>query len=130
MGELIVLDPPNDASVDVFDTCVAGMQVSADQARIRGYRHEIGPAEANFIAAANSSSLRLMAIDDLPNQLKIDMMWLYDVRFVGSKAGRDIYDDLVARSRGLCPFCNISSPTTLDHCLPKAKFPPTRRHAS
>lgn len=40
----------------------------------------------------------------------------------GSDA-RDVYDRLRASSNGICPLCGIGSVTTLDHYLPKARYP-------
>lgn len=56
---------------------------------------------------------------------KGDLMDLYDNGVVKSKGRpRDIYDKILAAAQGLCPYCaDIGSAKTLDHYLPKAKFP-------
>lgn len=37
--------------------------------------------------------------------------------------GKKYYDAIMACADGICPFCGIGTPTTLDHYLPKNKYP-------
>ena len=54
---------------------------------------------------------------------KDEMVRLYEQKFVGGN-GRDYYDMLMAAApRGICPLCNKRISNTLDHYLPKTKFP-------
>ncbi|HHF2969805.1 TPA: HNH endonuclease [Vibrio diabolicus] len=55
---------------------------------------------------------------------KADFVDLYEKCFVKTgTSGRTIYDALRASSDGLCPLCGIGSVSTLDHYLPKARYP-------
>ncbi|WP_318459451.1 HNH endonuclease [Photobacterium leiognathi] len=56
------------------------------------------------------------------NVTKKDFVDLYEYCFVKA-GGRVIYDKLRASSDGLCPLCGIGSVSTLDHYLPKARYP-------
>lgn len=38
-------------------------------------------------------------------------------------AARKVYDKLRASSKGICPLCGIHGVDTLDHYLPKARYP-------
>jgi len=55
---------------------------------------------------------------------KNNLVALYGDYF--SKSGtssRNIYDYIRASSFGICPFCSFGNVTTLDHYLPKARYP-------
>jgi len=55
---------------------------------------------------------------------KSEMENLYEKNMVKNKRGRKIYDKLMALAPlNRCPFCGIGQVTTLDHYLPKSKFP-------
>jgi hypothetical protein len=55
---------------------------------------------------------------------KKDMKQLYTQQMVQNKKGRKIYDKLMnIAPLSRCPFCGIGIVSTLDHYLPKAKFP-------
>lgn len=54
---------------------------------------------------------------------KEDMVWLYDNKFVAD-GGRKYYDKIKAIPKhGKCPFCGVGIVSTLDHYLPKTKYP-------
>ena len=58
------------------------------------------------------------------NVTKADFVDLYEDCFVKTgTSGRAIYDEIRASSDGLCPLCGIGSVSTLDHYLPKARYP-------
>ena len=49
---------------------------------------------------------------------------LYTQQMVAKPKGRKIYDKIMSLAPlNRCPFCGIGTVTTLDHYLPKAKFP-------
>lgn len=56
---------------------------------------------------------------------KAELKSTYSSHMVGaSKPARLIYDELVATApRRRCPFCGIGHASTLDHYLPKSKYP-------
>lgn len=58
------------------------------------------------------------------NVTKDDLMNLYTRHMLklGSESGK-IYDKLRAASNGVCPLCGIHGVATLDHYLPKARYP-------
>lgn len=58
------------------------------------------------------------------NVTKDDLMNLYTRHMLklGSES-RKIYDKLRAASNGVCPLCGIHGVATLDHYLPKARYP-------
>lgn len=65
-----------------------------------------------------------------PNQIiisditKQEFMDLYSKHMLKEKSeARKIYDLLRASSNGICPLCGISGVRTLDHYLPKSRYP-------
>lgn len=55
---------------------------------------------------------------------KDEMVKIYEQGMVASKLGRIYYDKILSLApRGICPLCNKRDSSTLDHYLPKAKFP-------
>ncbi|RHA81562.1 hypothetical protein DW918_02485 [Eubacterium ventriosum] len=54
---------------------------------------------------------------------KDDMVWLYDNKFVAD-GGRKYYDKIKSIPKySKCPFCGVGTVSTLDHYLPKTKYP-------
>jgi 5-methylcytosine-specific restriction endonuclease McrA len=55
---------------------------------------------------------------------KKDLVNLYEQQMVRNIQGRKQYDIILGRSpNGICPFCGFAQATTLDHYMPKNKFP-------
>ncbi len=55
---------------------------------------------------------------------KEEMVNLYEQNMVRNQAGRKIYDELKSLALlSRCPFCGVGQVSTLDHYLPKDKFP-------
>jgi 5-methylcytosine-specific restriction endonuclease McrA len=55
---------------------------------------------------------------------KEELINVYDSRMVRvSKNAREIYESLLKSPFGKCPFCGFGHAYTLDHYLPKAKYP-------
>jgi hypothetical protein len=61
---------------------------------------------------------------------KRSLMNLYDEGVVkNSGQPRKIYDEILVAAQGSCPYCaGIGNPRTLDHYLPKSKFPALSVH--
>lgn len=68
---------------------------------------------------------RLIVHDTVNNISKLEMTNLYNDKFVKAKTpGRKFYDQIILSSRnGMCPLCESRSVSTLDHFLPKSKYP-------
>lgn len=55
---------------------------------------------------------------------KTELVKLYEQQLVQNKEGRKIYDLLLNLAPGgICPFCGFSQASTLDHYMPKKKYP-------
>jgi 5-methylcytosine-specific restriction endonuclease McrA len=116
----------------VYQECINGIQRDCD------LRNRLNEVTDDIVNAANdykqkAETKQLYSI--LPNQCennqiilgsvtKEELKNVYDSRMVrGSKNARDIYDLLSQSPFGKCPFCGFGHTTTLDHYLPKAKYP-------
>lgn len=55
---------------------------------------------------------------------KSELVKLYEQQMVYNKEGRKQYDLILSMApNGICPFCGFAQATTLDHYIPKKKFP-------
>jgi 5-methylcytosine-specific restriction endonuclease McrA len=91
--------------------------------------------EKNYIELAKTSTLHTTVEQieiQIPNSLDVvtkdEMESLYTQNLVSSpnsgEIGRDVYEYLKSLALDkMCPYCSITKAKTLDHYLPKAKFP-------
>lgn len=55
---------------------------------------------------------------------KSELVKLYEQQMVNNKEGRKQYDLILNMApNGICPFCGFAQATTLDHYMPKNRFP-------
>jgi hypothetical protein len=106
------------------------MQDAAKKARLEGIRAQITDAETNFEDRAGATELHLVAksseVQGSAGSVTVtEMEQLYDRRMARQNSkGRAQYDRImIAAAHGQCPFCGHLPVSTLDHCLPKAKYP-------
>jgi hypothetical protein len=96
-------------------------------ARLTAATNSVVAASADFNRAARRGMLHQIAAHDVvaPDLTIDEMEKVYTQRMAKIGApGRDIYDDIFsAAPQGRCPLCTQRSVTTLDHHLPKARFP-------
>lgn len=123
---------PNYNFSEVYDACT----ISINNAYLH---YRLTTEKANIIAVAieydqKASSARLYEIPAntqknnsivIGELTKQELKDLYSQHMVGAgKPARRIYDELRALAPlGKCPLCSIGDASTLDHYLPKAKFP-------
>jgi len=123
---------PNSAPQEVYRICVASVVDAA-------LRNRLDLATADIIVAANDYNQRGMAkllytipenncADDaivLVAVSKGELKSIYTTQMLAkTKPARRIYDLLLSNAPlGRCPFCGFGHASTLDHYLPKTKFP-------
>ncbi len=124
---MIPLDQPEVSSHHAYSVCMSTVQDGDKKLRYSKSSSAITPAEKRYIKAACDGLLHLEHQDNymLPSATVEDMVWLYDKRMAAKKStGRMIYDQLILSSRdGMCALCGALPAASLDHYLPKAKFP-------
>lgn len=130
------IKPANISSKNPYDDCVAscaGARINTAQYVLR--MSAIAPAVAthwddfatripqkNFFSILPCQNARTgqMIIADVT---KKDFQELYEKYMVkGKKPARDIYDAIKITAT-VCPLCGIGPVTTLDHYLPKSRYP-------
>ncbi len=111
---------------EVFDTCISRVRNPGLRARLQGIRPLVVGAAANYDALAAAMQLNQIAPQNNVGPVTCkEMNKVYTSRMVGKKSpGRDFYDALMSIPRHRkCPFCGLGTANSLDHYLPKTKFP-------
>lgn len=110
-----------------YRTCVSNVSDADKRARYIASSTEIDRAETRYLAAGKNGELHLSRESDynLPTVTTKEMIWLYDRKLVDKKSpGREVYDAVKLSARdGMCALCGAQAVSSLDHYLPKTKFP-------
>lgn len=123
---------PADDPCVVLSDCICGIQDVSLKARLSELNNSYGEIASNYECLATKvmlSSLSIHVGNDesivLGGVTKGELKNLYTQQMLGvKKPGRLIYDKIRALSLGkLCPSCGFGQVKTLDHYLPKSKFP-------
>lgn len=126
------LTTPPFNEMDLFDACTGEMDEVVRQA-FTASRPQINAAAIDFSAHSVTRTWYQLPRARHGHREEIvagelskgNLMDLYDEGVVKSKGRpRDIYDKILVAAQGRCPYCaGIGTARTLDHYLPKAKFP-------
>lgn len=118
------VNKPKFTSVEIFQKCISNYTDIDKVSRLLSYIDKIEYVSEEFDSKMQTTTIHTIEQLNEP-QLKNDMKDVYDNKLVkAGQPGRDIYDILIAAPKfGLCPFCAQSQSNTLDHLLPKAKYP-------
>lgn len=109
----------------VYPVCLATVRNSGLRGRLAGCQTLINDAETEFEAKITKGQIYTIARETVVNGNVTDkeLKNVYTAQMVQAK-GRVYYDQLlIAAPRGLCPLCSHREATTLDHYLPKSKYP-------
>lgn len=125
---------PNINCANVFDTCLLSVS-NNNQAyinKLQGIAGIVAQEWKFFDAHCAPKTFHLFkpCVARMPFQViagnvtKKDLKELYTIHMLKSgSAARKVYDKLRASSKGICPLCGIHGVDTLDHYLPKARYP-------
>lgn len=117
---------PNRSAGWTYSTCIRRVRSAPDKERLESIKPDIVAASAQLVAAADAGR-----ISSIPPTAGVggvsteELSAIYSLRLarLGS-AGRMVYDELLAAPRnGRCPLCGHGQVSTLDHFLPKSRFP-------
>lgn len=121
------LDKPTDNARQVFRDCISIVDNDNLKTRLESVELNVEVAAIAFDNAATTATLHTIPrIDNVAGVVtKNEMVDVYDYRMVREKTpGRLIYDKLRALPKhGICPLCGQRVVSTLDHHLPKTKYP-------
>lgn len=111
---------------EVFETCVSWVRNTNLKAQLQVIRPIIETEAADYNTKGVDKTLYLKQPHNKVGAVSINnLVKVYTGRMVPKKStGRTIYDQIMAVApHRRCPFCGIGTANTLDHYLPKKKFP-------
>jgi hypothetical protein len=121
------LPKPIENGFSNFTNCISKIRKPGLKSRLASVGHLIAQAEAEYEYNAQNSALHTFSstegINGIVSQDEIEKV--YTNSMVGKNApGRALYDKLILSiPNRICPLCGQRTVTTLDHHLPKAKYP-------
>lgn len=117
------LIPIDETGEQIRRLCVPGISDNTRKGRILADQLSIEREEAQFREAIAHHAVRALEPGPFTDQVKDDMVWLYEERLRSSAPGRQIYLKILGLSKGGCPLCHVAKVKTLDHSMPKAVHP-------
>ncbi|RJG50590.1 HNH endonuclease [Motilimonas pumila] len=123
---------PQCTYADVLNTCVNSISCATLTQRINAITTQLNNAAQDFDTKAVTADLFQIQpffgadTDNVVGQVtKKELKGLYTYHLVpAKKPARQYYDQIMMQAPlRICPFCGFGQVTTLDHYLPKAKFP-------
>jgi 5-methylcytosine-specific restriction endonuclease McrA len=123
---------PNENPSVVYQTCIDSIADEDLRQRLNALTQDIGAHAGDYQRRATAKKLYTIPSNDCGNDdivlgavTKKELKDVYSSHMVSkSKPARVIYDLLLSRAPlGKCPFCGVGQASTLDHYLPKAKYP-------
>lgn len=123
-----VISKPTINPAIIFSKCLNSINSRTQRNKFRRVKNRIITESKDFDNKASVGTLYTITTHDdvLGIVTKDEMKKLYTEQMVPikKKKGRKIYDRLMSLAPlNICPFCGIGTVRTLDHYLPKAKFP-------
>jgi hypothetical protein len=110
----------------IVDSCIGGIDNPELKARFEAAKLTLVATNTNFNILAECSSLhQIPRVQAIGNVTSKEMQTLYETQMSSaSGAARDYYNSLRGSSPlQKCPLCGIGVVSTLDHHLPKSKYP-------
>jgi 5-methylcytosine-specific restriction endonuclease McrA len=127
MNKMRKLPVPTDNVKEVFNNCISNFQSQELKNRFNLCEDEIANASLEFeLKAINNLTHTIESQDKVAGVVtNVEMCKVYTDKMVKKSApGRKFYDKYMAVPKnGICPFCGQRIVSTLDHYLPKMKYP-------
>ncbi|GAW86881.1 conserved hypothetical protein [Bathymodiolus platifrons methanotrophic gill symbiont] len=122
-----VIVKPEEDPKDVFLTCISHVANKSLKDKLSSVVDNVNKAAEEFNRnGMDKSFYRLNEHDNIAKKVtENEMVLVYTNRMAKKGApGRSVYDKLKASApQGICPLCGQRTVSTLDHYLPKARFP-------
>jgi hypothetical protein len=121
------MERPGRSALEAFQTCISGVNEEELKSRLERIQLTVARESDLYLAAAVERQFHTV-----PTAAQIDglvtaeeMSELYSTHFAEQgAAARAIYDELIGAVRnGKCPLCGQGVVYTLDHFLPKYRYP-------
>ena len=125
------LGRPKCSVADTYSACLKGIANQNFRERLHACCADIQSAETSYIEKGESTELFTIPASNGPDNTVVlgevkqkELKKLYSNYMVPKKKpGRIFYDQILILANGKCPLCSIGHASTLDHYLPKSKFP-------
>jgi 5-methylcytosine-specific restriction endonuclease McrA len=121
------LEKPTDLPTEVFLECISNYRDKDLKTRLSSYTDEIKRVAETYEKKVQNASLHTLATQDKEDGVvkKSDMIDVYKNKFSKKgQPGRTYYDKLMAIPKSKkCPLCGQRVVSSLDHHLPKTKYP-------
>jgi hypothetical protein len=126
------MNAPSENPIAVFHECMNSISDINLQSRLNAITVNISDSANEYLSKAPISQLFTIIPNNSQNDAivlngvtKKELKDLYTSHMVPrSKPARNIYDSILSRAPlGRCPFCGFGHASTLDHYLPKSKYP-------
>lgn len=119
------LNAPDDPVEDVVSTCIETYRDPSLKDRFRSIIPILTGEAARFEDRVSASQAHTIPKTENVGGIvsRDEMVSLYDAKFVRGP-GRPYYDKYMSLpAKGRCPLCGIGIVSTLDHYLPKSRYP-------
>lgn len=118
---------PLDTTEEIFSTCISNLRDNAKKQKFLACKNHIVLAANDFNEKVHIHQVHTIEqTEDIAGIVtKSEMTDLYDNKMAKkSSPGRKYYDKIISSPRnGICPLCGQRVASTLDHYLPKKKYP-------
>jgi hypothetical protein len=121
------LDKPTELPEDVYTVCVNMVRNPGLRGRLNASRTLIGAASIEFDTKITTGNMHTIIRETVVNGniTSKELEEVYTLRMAKKGAtGRPVYDKILTSAKlGVCPLCSQREATTIDHYLPKTKYP-------
>ena len=127
-----IVEKPTYSASDVYQLCIQSIADDNTRIRLNDISNVINDLSVEYVQKANDANLYLIEPNTARNEdvvsgdvTKKELKNVYSQHMVvATKPARKIYDEIMNLApNGKCPFCGLGHVSTLDHYLPKSKFP-------
>lgn len=121
------IEKPNEDVEVVFDKCISNIRNQVYKKRLSNCTEIIKKDTEMYEAKILTSQVHTIASKSKISEYIFDddMTKIYDNKFAKKGSpGRQYYDKIISiPHNGICPLCGVRIISTLDHYMPKSKFP-------
>lgn len=121
------VDKPNFSAKDSFNTCISIVKNADLKNRLEACENLINQAEIEFDTKITTGNIFTILSEQSVNGnvTAKELENVYTLRMAKKDVpGRIIYDKIFSAPKyGICPLCSHRTVETLDHYLPKSRFP-------
>lgn len=120
------INKPSFKAAVVYPDCLSTVRDLGLRGRLASCQALVNDAEAELDAKITKGQVHTIVRETLVNGNVTykELKNVYTYQMVPKPRGRAYYDQLLmAAPKGICPLCSHREATTLDHYLPKSKYP-------